>query len=184
MIFMGGTLLALSLTLPACPASLANPEDFADRTELPTTGGSGSDVGGSGAVGNAGSSSSAGTGNATGTPDCVLTIFKATTGSCAGSVCHDQGVNSAGGLDLASPNVASRLVDKPALHSDVGPNDVCPTGDKLIDTSNRSASWLLSKLSTSTVGTCGARMPETGNLSAIQLSCLQNWVNNVQPGGT
>jgi hypothetical protein len=99
-------------------------------------------------------------------------------------VCHDQGANSAGGLDLASLNVASRLVDQPALHSDVGPTDVCPTGDKLIDTSNRSASWLLSKLSASTVGMCGVRMPEVGNLTSIQLSCLQNWINNVQPGGT
>ena len=93
-------------------------------------------------------------------------------------------VITAGGLDLSSANVAARLVDQPASHQDVGPNDVCPTGDKLIDTSNRSASWLLKKLSKSTVGTCGSTMPYAGNLSSIQLSCLQNWINNVPPGGT
>jgi predicted CxxxxCH...CXXCH cytochrome family protein len=170
-----GPLAALSLSLTACPASLANPEDFADRTEFPAGGGSGT----------AGSTSSgAGTANTTGTPDCVLAIFKAGSGTCSGSICHDQGVNSAGGLDLASPNVAGRLVDQPAPHSDIGPSDVCPTGDKLIDTSDRSASWLLKKLSASTVGTCGDRMPDSGNLTSIQLSCLQNWINEVQPGGT
>ncbi len=180
-----GTLLALSFTLTACPASLANPEDFADRSEFPSAGGSGAEAG-TGNVGNAGSgTSTAGSGSvATGTPDCVLTIFKKGTGSCAGSVCHDQGSNSAGGLDLSSANVAARLVDQPASHADVGPTDVCPSGDKLIDTSNRSASWLLKKLSKSTVGTCGSTMPEVGNLSSIQLSCLQNWINNVPPGGT
>jgi predicted CxxxxCH...CXXCH cytochrome family protein len=170
----GCALAALSLSLSACPASLQNPEDFADRSEFPSAD---LDGGLDGAA-------SAGNPNESGTPDCVLAIFKASTGSCAGTVCHDQGANSSGGLDLASPNVATRLVDQPALHKDVGPSDVCPSGDKLIDTSNRSASWLLKKLSASTVGTCGERMPETGNLSSIQLSCLENWVNQVQPGAT
>lgn len=172
--FLAGTLLALSLGLTACPASLANPEDFADRSEFQETGGAGSD---------AGTSASAGTASS-GTPDCVLAIFKAGSGTCSGSICHDQGMNSAGGLDLASADVAARLVNQVASHADVGPNDVCPMGDKFIDTSNRGQSWLLKKLSASTVGTCGARMPDTGNLSSIQLSCLENWINDVQPGGT
>jgi len=180
--FVAGTLLSLSFTLTACPAGLANPEDFADRTEFPATGGSAAEAGSSGMVGNGGSGpGTAGGGNTTGTPDCVLAIFKST---CSGGLCHDQQGNSAGGLDLASPNVAARLVDQPATHVGVGPNDVCTPGDKLIDTSNRSGSWLLKKLSASSVGTCGARMPATGNLTSIQLGCLQTWVNNVQPGGT
>jgi predicted CxxxxCH...CXXCH cytochrome family protein len=173
--FLFGMALTLSLGLTACPASLANPEDFADRTEFQETGGAGSD---------AGPSSNAGTSSTPGTPDCVLAIFKAGSGTCSGSVCHDQGMNSGGGLDLASANVAARLVNQVASHADVGPSDVCPMGDKFIDTTNRSQSWLLKKLSASTVGTCGARMPDTGNLSSIQLSCLENWINDVQPGGT
>ncbi len=183
--FLAGTLLTLGLTLTACPASLANPEDFADRTEFPASAGSDAQAGSSGVAGNAGAGTGiAGSANTAGTPDCVLALFKTASGSCAGSLCHDQGSNSAGGLDLASANVAARLIDQPATHADVGPSDVCPTGDKLIDTSNRSASWLLKKLSASTVGTCGSRMPAVGNLTSVQLSCLQNWVNNVQPGGT
>ena len=179
---LAGTLLALSCLLTGCAAGLANPEDFADRTEFPAAGGSASQAG-SGNVGNAGAGS-AGTANAAATPDCVLALFKTGSGACSGSVCHDQGANSAGGLDLGSANVAARLVDQVATHADVGTNDICPTGDKLIDTSNRGASWLLKKLSVSSVGTCGTRMPAAGNLSSIQLSCLQTWVNNVQPGGT
>lgn len=175
-----GALLALSFALTACPASLANPQDFADRSEF--SGDASDGTGGSGAVGGAFGSQSgaAGVGNTSGTPACVVTVFKTT---CSGGVCHDPGGNAAGGLDLLSPNVAARLIDQPATHADVGPSDVCPTGDKLIDTSNRSASWLLKKLSASTVGTCGTRMPAVGNLTSVQLSCLQNWVNHVQPGG-
>ncbi len=175
-----GALLLFGVTLSACEASLANPQDFADRSEFSDGGTSTTSSAGTGA--NAGTSGSgAGGASGVGTPACVTSVFAA---ACSGGVCHSPGANPAGGLDLLSPNVAARLVDQPALHSDVGPTDVCPQGDKLIDTSNRSASWLLKKLSPTDVGTCGTRMPAAGNLSSIQLSCLQNWIDAVQPGGT
>ena len=174
-----GTLLICAIT--GCAANLANPQDFADRPNPAGGAGGSSGAAGSGGSGTAGS---AGSGPIVSTPDCVLTLFKTGSGSCSGSVCHDQGVNAAGGLDLASPNVAARLVDQVALHTAVGPTDVCPTGDKLIDTSNPTESWLLKKLSATGVGMCGSVMPLGGTLSADQLSCLQDWINSVQPGAT
>ena len=184
MLLASCTLFTLSTLLGACAAKLENPEDFADRTELPSAGGAPSTGSAGASSSSAGSGAVAGSTSNTTTPDCVLAIFKASTGSCAGSVCHDQGAASAGDLDLASPNVAQRLIDQPALHTDVGAGASCPSGDKLIDTGNRGASWLLQKLNASSVGTCGSRMPEGGNLTSIQLACLQNWVDTVAPGGS
>jgi hypothetical protein len=54
----------------------------------------------------------------------------------------------------------------------------CPADAKLIDTDNRSASWLLLKV-LGPVGTCGALMPPTGALTSANRNCLQDWVNSV-----
>lgn len=109
-------------------------------------------------------------------PSCVAAIFAASNaGKCSNGICHHAGDGS-GGLDLASPGVTTRLLDQPASHAGATPNDGCPQGDKLIDSQDPSASWLLKKLTLDGATACGAKMPLTGSLSADELSCLTLWV--------
>jgi hypothetical protein len=108
-------------------------------------------------------------------PACVVTLFN---GTCAGSLCH-TGPSGSGGLDLTSPGVASRLVDRSVQFPGLAPGATgCPTAAKLIDTSDRSASWLLLKV-IGPIGGCGALMPPIGTLSVDDRTCLQAWVDSV-----
>lgn len=111
-------------------------------------------------------------------PPCVISTFAQTCGTAA---CHASNAN--GALDLISPGVASRLVNQPAQHPGAELGTACPVGDKLIDTTNRSASWLLIKLQ-GAQGSCGLTMPTIGFLAPTQMSCLVNWIDTVQPNGT
>ena len=141
-------------------------------------GGSTASVAGNESSGGGDPSNVAGAANDSDVPPCVVSTFAQTCGS---SVCHAG--NASAGVDLISPGVASRLVNQPAQHPGAELGAGCPIGDKLIDTTNRSASWLLIKLQ-GTEGTCGLSMPPSLSLNPTQTSCLVDWINTVQPNGT
>jgi hypothetical protein len=142
-------LLAPVLLLAGCPGSLENPGSFdvADGID----GGGGSFA--------AANRIDGGGGSETG---CAQPIAFATT--CAVSGCH-AATTPAGGLDLASPNIAMRLLGKQAMG---GPG-------LLIDPANATASVLYTKLTTTPP--FGARMPLVGApLSDADLACALSWI--------
>jgi hypothetical protein len=120
------------------------------------------------------------------TPETVPT--KLFTSKCADSLCHDSD-KPAGGLDLVSPNVATRLVGITSKHvedneedggimlaPDGGPLFDCP--DRLlIDPANTAQSFLLEKVSKEPE--CGDRMPATGTLSPKEIQCITDWIESV-----
>jgi len=176
---VGAALLALFAL--GCPqgADLENPQLYPKPGYPMGTGGSGTagtTAGGAPAGGNAASCETA----------CVKTIFQTNPLLC--SLCHN---NNPGGaalmssmLDLKSDGFTARLKDVPAKHTDiVAPmtNANCPKGDKLIDTSNPSASWLLKKID-GTQGDCGTAMPSTAPLAAADKSCVEMYVACVAGG--
>jgi hypothetical protein len=113
--------------------------------------------------------------------DCVSKIFQ-NVALCA--ICHDgtPGKASFSKLDLVSAGYTKRLKDVPAVHGDLpAGKTTCGMGDKLIDTANPSASWLLKKID-GMQGTCGDAMPTTGPLSADQKACLTTYVSCVTGG--
>ncbi len=131
------------------------------------TGGSGTGGSATGGTGNSG----AGMGNMLAIPtlpDCdpvkALTVGP---GACAQFGCH-KGPYSEAKLEL-TPNAGfvSRVKDVPATHLNIKcadsmdcatPPAACPTGDKLIDSSNVDNSWMLHKLQGTQTG-CGDSMP-------------------------
>jgi hypothetical protein len=134
------------------------------------SGGTGSGTGGSAPVAGTGNSG-AGTGNMQAIPtlpDCDP--VKALTmggGACAQFGCH-KGPYSEAKLDL-TPNAGfvSRVKDVAATHLNVKcadgkecatPPAACPTGDKVIDSTNVDNSWMLHKLQSTQTG-CGDAMP-------------------------
>ena len=92
--------------------------------------------------------------------------------TCATTLCHTA-VDLAGNLDLGSPGLLARLIDKPASG---GPG-------KLIDSSNPAQSVLL--LKTTANPPFGMRMPfGRAPLSTELTQCLHDWVfAQVAPGG-
>ena len=152
------------LGLAACPADLANPSDY-DRP--PAAGGAPAGAGG----------------DTSGNPAlqvdtaCLTAIFNTDCAALAG--CHKPGTPAPGaGLDLGSPGVNARLIDVPATHADITGTPVCPSGDKLIDTANPDASWLLLKL-TQPTQTCGFAMPVGLPLSDTDLACVRKYITDV-----
>lgn len=90
---------------------------------------------------------------------------------CAGD-CH-AGSDPEAGLDLVTPGVAQRLVDRPSQ------TQFCD-GSVLImsDAQDPAEHLLLDKLSESP--TCGARMPfGTEALSDSERACIRRWVEQV-----
>ncbi len=152
----GSALCTLGLlTLTGCPADLENPERFDQAT---STGTGGSPVG-------------AGGGAAVVDTACLTKIF---TDQC--TVCHFSGSTIGAGLDLKTADFASRLVNVPSMHMSVDPTATCPKGDKLVDTANPTASWLLVKINGGQ-GNCGSIMPLGGSLTADQKACVTTFVN-------
>ncbi|HEX3775884.1 MAG TPA: hypothetical protein VHV51_15535 [Polyangiaceae bacterium] len=147
----------MALALPACPANLQDPERFDD----------------------------AGTPDPNQAPACLTDAFNKT---CASQVCHSPGSTS-NDLDLISPGLASRIVNVPATYAglDAATMAMCPpTKLNYIDTANPSNSWIQLKLSNMQNG-CGLQMPETGNWTTADKTCLANWIqqlaaNNVDAG--
>jgi hypothetical protein len=100
--------------------------------------------------------------------DVEVDVFRQT---CGASGCHVAGANAAAGLDLTSPGVASRLVNKPS------------TCNGKLYLSGPSEGFLLEKVSQD-MPTCGTRMPATGTLTDEELRCLRLWAASAFDGGT
>lgn len=129
----------LAVIAAGCPGTLENKAQF-------LTGGAGGGNGGGG------------TSNCQDVPS---TIFKA---KCDGSGCHGA-TNPAFALDLVSPNVADRVVGKPAMEC---------TGI-LADPQDAEDSVLYTKLLDTPP--CGARMPFGGMpLSDAEIACVKAWI--------
>jgi hypothetical protein len=113
-----------------------------------------------------------------GTPACAAdvptTIFQRT---CGVSGCHTAAF-PAQGLDLASPGVASRLVDVPET-------EVPALGLLLVDSAKPQSSVILTKLQTATVP-YGAVMPFGGTpLSPQEVACVAAWIDGaIADGGS
>lgn len=100
--------------------------------------------------------------------DVEVDVFRQT---CGASGCHVAGTNAAAGLDLTSPGVASRLVNKPST-----------CNDKLY-LSGPDQGYLLEKVSLE-MPECGTRMPATGSLTEEELRCIRLWAASAFDGGT
>ncbi|HTQ04193.1 MAG TPA: hypothetical protein VMI54_10060 [Polyangiaceae bacterium] len=184
------------ITLGGC-SSTTSPGD--------TSGGAGGTTGGTGsgaAPGSGGSVSAAGTGG-TGTSsagagsvkmqpiptlsDCP-TLNSELTSGCAKLGCH-QGPYASAKLDLTPDmGLVGRLKDVPANHTDItcAGNVVCtsipaacPTGDKLVDSSNVANSWMLHKVNGMPNG-CGDSMPPAGySIDATGKACVISLINAI-----
>ncbi len=81
------------------------------------------------------------------------------------------------GSNLASPGVASRVID-------VMPN-LCTTSNVYVDSTNPSASFILEKINPSPG--CGEQMPPSSfgetPLTATQIECITSWVTEITGGG-
>ncbi|MDP3276625.1 MAG: hypothetical protein Q8Q09_15615 [Deltaproteobacteria bacterium] len=89
---------------------------------------------------------------------------------CATSGCHDRG-DRAGGLDLQSPNIASRLVDQPSSSC---------SGRLLVNRASLGESHMLAKVS-SDPG-CGRQMPlGAPALSVSEVACIRSWIGTLDP---
>lgn len=174
---------ALSVLSVGCPgaADLENPGQFCkpgaslvDASGQVTgckpdgaTGGSTSGGGGSSAAGTT-------SGGAPGSPcetACMTALFRKCT------VCHGSALQSSG-LDLEKPGYTARLKDQPAQHGQISGTPTCPSGDKLVDSMNPTASWLLKKVSAQE-GECGDPMPAPSGSSADEIACVTTYVNCV-----
>lgn len=100
--------------------------------------------------------------------DVEVDIFRQT---CATSGCHVAGPNAAAGLDLTSPDVASRLLNKPS------------TCNGKLFLSGPNEGYLLEKVTQDTPA-CGTRMPATGSLTDEELRCIRRWTASAFDGGT
>ena len=187
-----GAALGLTLGLGGCPggAVLEEPEKFPQYGGGTTsTGGAGGSAGTSGSAG-AATAGSAGSGGAAGSTGSAGTSGSAGAGGSAGSIgcdiavamkdncdrpgCHNTAYHEAA-LDFSNlANMPALLVDRPALHGDIGCNAPgtlfracdaaelvalgCPTDVLLIDSRDFDASWVVKKLK-GEHGTCGKEMP-------------------------
>jgi hypothetical protein len=150
----------LAAVLGGCAGKLDNPQRFSSAVKNYTEG-----VGVAGSA--APSAPAAFMGDPrTEAPPCVLQLFKTT---CALAGCHAKGSAQ---IDLASDNVADRLVDQTSN------SDLC--SGRTYVASDGTASLLLDKLSDKPP--CGARMPAAGMLSAEDEQCLSSWVRSVYGG--
>lgn len=109
-----------------------------------------------------------------GNPECtqadVEALFVATCGS---SNCHDA-VEPAGQLDLASADVASRLVDVNSIA-------VGCTERVLVVAGAPESSYLLSKVDGSS-DICGLQMPVVPPaLGDLELTCIEDWILGLEP---
>jgi hypothetical protein len=154
-----GCFLALCAASAGCPGTLEDPERFLDGGLYAQ--GQATEDGGIAGEGGAGDDGGRG-GNC---PD--MPQFFSTT--CTGIGCHNA-MDKAQGLDLQSPDLASRLVGVQATE---GPG-------LLIDPSNPSASVLYLKVTASPP--FGARMPSgKPPLDDATIACVLAWVTEHAP---
>lgn len=108
-----------------------------------------------------------GTGGGAGDPPaCVTQFFK---DSCNASVCHGAGQK----LDLVSPGIATRLIDKPSA------DDSMCAGRTLVSSAG-GESLLMKKL---TDVDCGEKMPFGGMATATDIACVRGWVEGMATPG-
>ena len=133
-----------AVALAGCPGRLANPEDFVGATSdgAPAT--------------------------------CTLGVSAVEAQlihpRCATANCHDRS-GHAGGLDLESPDVASRLL---------GVRSAMCSGRVLADMNSPASGYFVEKLA----GTpsCGGRMPLAAPaLTAGELTCVRAWLSSLGP---
>ena len=98
-------------------------------------------------------------------PDVPQAVF---TASCATAGCH-AAANPQSGLDLASPNVAKRLVGVPAA-----------SGGFLVDPAHPEQSMIYRKLK---AGAPGARMPIGAPLDDATIACVLSWAQGLAAKG-
>ena len=96
-------------------------------------------------------------------PVCVTTLLNK---SCGLAGCHNA---TAPQIDLASPNVQSRLVDKKST------SDLCE--DRTFITTDGSPSLLIQKIMDSPP--CGLKMPVGPALTTAETTCLTDWVDSL-----
>lgn len=88
--------------------------------------------------------------------------------SCGTVGCHDSSPQAQAGLDLMSPNVASRVVDVNAIGLGCASDILVVAGDP-------DSSYLLDKL-LNTPGICGLQMPVVGSLTPSEVEILRQWI--------
>jgi hypothetical protein len=138
------------LALSGCPGRLDDPELFLDASSASTEN------------------------NAVAAPACLTAVFSQ---DCGMSGCHSP-VMPAGDLDLISPGVTARLINREATFGGVvmGPGVSCPPA-KLVDPAAPGASWLELKI-LGMQGSCGVAMPEIGSITSAEQQCITDFVNH------
>ena len=94
----------------------------------------------------------------------VELVFQA---NCGNSVCHDAD-QPAAGLDLVSPDVASRTVDVSATDPNCGSDIIVIAGDP-------DESYMMKKI-LNEPGICGAQMPIGTILDAEDTDVIREWI--------
>lgn len=157
--FLGGA--AALVGLAGCPGTLEDPERFqidASEAGAPAVAGSAGTAGSAGSAGSAGQTGQAGS-DACG--DVPARIFVPT---CGGTGCHSVKAPQQG-LDLVSPDVASRIVGETAK--------TCLS--ILADPANPEGSLMYQKLLPKPA--CGVQMPlARPPLSAADVACVRAWI--------
>jgi hypothetical protein len=130
-----------------------------------------------------GSSGSAGTSGQAGTSgsacDAPTMVFTPTCGQVG---CHNANTSGGAGLDLVSSGLVGRLLNQgPSTNANAGASCTSAGKPYLVPGSNPATGLLIDKMSQSTV-TCGTIMPQIGNVSPTQLSCLNAWATAVTTG--
>jgi hypothetical protein len=147
----------VTASLVACAGSLEDPALFLSAAASTSQADAGA------AVANGGASAGEGEGGVN-CPDVPQAIFAVT---CTASTCHSH-MNQAQGLDLQSPNIASRLI---RVASTEGPG-------LLIDPSAPSNSVLYTKLAPTPP--FGVRMPDgLPPLDDGEIACVLAWIQQV-----
>jgi hypothetical protein len=125
-----------------------------------------------GSTGNAGSGPAGAGGGAT-FPSCAIEPTMLLKNKCGMASCHTPNNTNAGGLDLSSDGVASRLVGV----TSAGDNGAqCNSMVYLNPGSNPATGLLIDKL---TAPTCGDMMPSLGAWTDTNTQCVQEWAKSV-----
>lgn len=88
--------------------------------------------------------------------------------SCGTTGCHDASPQAQAGLDLVSPDVASRVVDVNAIGIGCGDEILVVAGDP-------DSSYMLDKI-LNLPGICGLPMPVVGSLTPAEIETIRQWI--------
>lgn len=165
--------LSAPTALAACPGHIDDTTPYVAALEANGTGGA--SAGGApstGVGGAAGTGAQAGSGAGGGQAGCGDVPKSVLLPTCGPQGCHG-GKKPASMLDLASPDVASRVVGVPGF--------ACKT--VLADPQDAKNSLLYTKIATA-VPTCGGRMPlGIDPLDDATIACVADWIASLAPDG-